>query len=65
MIFGTHVIMYSKDPLADRAFLRDVFGFAFVDAGREWLIFALPPQKWRSTPLKEMTATDSISCLTI
>jgi catechol 2,3-dioxygenase-like lactoylglutathione lyase family enzyme len=43
MIFGTHVIVYSKDPLADRAFLRDVFGFAFVDAGHDWLIFALPP----------------------
>ena len=43
MIFGAHVIVYSKDPPADRAFLRDVFGFACVDAGHEWLIFALPP----------------------
>ena len=43
MIFGAHVIVYSKDPLADRAFLRDVFGFASVDAGHGWLIFALPP----------------------
>jgi len=43
MIFGAHVILYSKDSAADRAFLRDVLGFASVDAGHEWLIFALPP----------------------
>jgi catechol 2,3-dioxygenase-like lactoylglutathione lyase family enzyme len=35
--------MYSKDAEADRAFLRDVLGFSSVDAGRGWLIFALPP----------------------
>ena len=43
MIFGAHVIVYSRDPSADRSFLRDVFGFPSVDAGHEWLIFALPP----------------------
>ena len=43
MIFGAHVIVYSRDPLADRTFLRDVFGFPSVDAGHGWLIFALPP----------------------
>ena len=43
MIFGAHVIVYSKDAAADRAFLRDIFGFASVDAGHGWLIFALPP----------------------
>ncbi len=43
MIFGAHVIVYSKDAEADRAFLRDVLGFRSVDAGRGWLIFALPP----------------------
>jgi len=43
MIFGAHVIVSSKDPSADRAFLRDVFGFRSVDAGHGWLIFALPP----------------------
>jgi hypothetical protein len=34
MIFGAHVIVYSKDPTADRAFLRNILGFASVDAGR-------------------------------
>jgi catechol 2,3-dioxygenase-like lactoylglutathione lyase family enzyme len=43
MIFGAHVIVYSKDATADRAFFRDVLGFSSVDAGRDWLIFALPP----------------------
>lgn len=43
MIFGTHLILYSRDAEADRAFLRDVLGFSSVDAGRGWLIFALPP----------------------
>ena len=43
MISGAHVILYSKDAEADRAFFRDVLGFPAVDAGRGWLIFALPP----------------------
>jgi catechol 2,3-dioxygenase-like lactoylglutathione lyase family enzyme len=43
MIFGAHVIVYSKDAAADRAFFRDVLGFSNVDAGHGWLIFALPP----------------------
>jgi catechol 2,3-dioxygenase-like lactoylglutathione lyase family enzyme len=43
MIHGAHVIIYSRDAEADRAFLRDVLGFSFVDAGHGWLIFALPP----------------------
>jgi predicted enzyme related to lactoylglutathione lyase len=43
MIIGSHVLLHSKDPDADRAFFRDVLQFPFVDAGRGWLIFALPP----------------------
>jgi catechol 2,3-dioxygenase-like lactoylglutathione lyase family enzyme len=43
MIFGAHVIVYSEDATADRAFFRDVLGFSPVDAGHGWLIFALPP----------------------
>jgi catechol 2,3-dioxygenase-like lactoylglutathione lyase family enzyme len=43
MISGAHVILYSKDADADRAFFRDALGFPSVDAGRGWLIFALPP----------------------
>ena len=43
MIFGAHVIVYSRDVEADRAFMRDILGLASVDAGYGWLIFALPP----------------------
>ena len=42
MIFGAHVIVFSKDAAADRTFFRDVLGFPSVDAGHGWLIFALP-----------------------
>jgi catechol 2,3-dioxygenase-like lactoylglutathione lyase family enzyme len=45
MIFGAHVIVYSTDAEADKAFLRDVLGFASVDAGHGWLIFKLPPSE--------------------
>jgi len=43
MINGAHVILFSKDAEADRAFLRDTLGFGNVDTGGGWLIFALPP----------------------
>lgn len=43
MISGAHVIVYSKNAEADRAFFRDVLGLKCVDAGHGWLIFALPP----------------------
>jgi len=43
MITGVHTIIFSTDPDADRAFLRDVLKLGSVDAGAGWLIFALPP----------------------
>jgi hypothetical protein len=43
MIYGAHVIVYSKDAEADRAFFRDVLEYPYADAGHGWLIFALPP----------------------
>ena len=43
MISGVHMIVYSKDADADRAFFRDTLGLESVDAGHGWLIFALPP----------------------
>ena len=42
-IIGAHALLYSTDPVALRAMLRDVFGWKSVDAGDGWLIFALPP----------------------
>ena len=53
MIFGAHVVIYSKDAEADRAFLRDILGFKSVDAGHGWLIFALPPAEAAVHPAEE------------
>jgi catechol 2,3-dioxygenase-like lactoylglutathione lyase family enzyme len=49
-IFGAHTIIYSRDAEADRAFMRDVFGFESVDAGDGWLIFRLPPAEMALHP---------------
>jgi catechol 2,3-dioxygenase-like lactoylglutathione lyase family enzyme len=43
MINGAHVILYSSDPDADRAFIRDTLGFPGVDIGGGWVIARLPP----------------------
>jgi hypothetical protein len=43
MIDGAHVVLYSQDPEADRAAIRDVLGFRHIDIGNGRLIFALPP----------------------
>jgi catechol 2,3-dioxygenase-like lactoylglutathione lyase family enzyme len=43
MIMGSHVIVFSRDAEADRAFFADVLGRPNVDAGGGWLIFKVPP----------------------
>ena len=58
MIFGAHVIVYSKDSTGDRAFLRDKLGFESVNAGHGWLIFALPPAEVAVHPAEENTGHD-------
>jgi hypothetical protein len=45
MINGAHIIIYSNNADADRAFLRDVLKLSHVDVGGGWLIFALPPSE--------------------
>jgi catechol 2,3-dioxygenase-like lactoylglutathione lyase family enzyme len=42
VLSGAHVVVYSRNAEADRAFFRDVLGFRSVDAGHGWLIFAVP-----------------------
>ncbi len=42
MINGAHVVLYSKDAEADRAFFRDVLKFDWIDVHDGWLIFKLP-----------------------
>jgi catechol 2,3-dioxygenase-like lactoylglutathione lyase family enzyme len=58
MISGAHVIIYSKNAEADRAFFRDVLGFKSVDAGHGWLLFALPPAEAAFHPSDENSANE-------
>jgi len=63
-ITGAHMLLYSSEPEALRAALRDVFGFRSVDAGGGWLIFALPPAELGVHPAegaKENAAAHQIS----
>ena len=53
MIFGAHVIIFSRDADADRAFLRDIIGFSALDVGGGWLVFALPPAELAVHPDEE------------
>jgi len=50
MIFGLHVLLYSKDAEADRKFFGDVLGFKAVDVGGGWLIFRTPPTEMAVHP---------------
>lgn len=56
MITGTHILIYTSNPEADRAFFRDVLGFQSVDAGHGWLIFALPPSEAAVHPVDNGSA---------
>ena len=53
MISGAHSIIYSKNPEADRAFLRDVLQLPNVDVGDGWLIFGLPPAEVAVHPSRQ------------
>jgi hypothetical protein len=53
MITGAHVLFYSTNADADRAFLRDTFAFPSVDVGGGWLIFSLPPAEAAVHPTGE------------
>src|SRR3954471_6427980 len=53
MTSGAHMIIYSADADADRAFFRDVLKFPSIDAGQGWLIFALPPSEVAVHPMAE------------
>jgi predicted enzyme related to lactoylglutathione lyase len=53
MISGVHAVIYTRDPVADRAFFQEVLGLDSVDAGDGWLIFALPPTELAFHPADE------------
>jgi hypothetical protein len=58
VIIGAHVIRFSRDPEADRAFFGEVLGFPSIDAGGGWPIFALPPAEAAVHPAEEGGATE-------
>jgi catechol 2,3-dioxygenase-like lactoylglutathione lyase family enzyme len=43
MLTGAHVMIFTENEEADRAFLRDVLELPCIDSGGGWLIFKLPP----------------------
>lgn len=48
MITSIHTLIYSDDPQATRAFLRDVLGWPYVEsteAEPDWLIFGTGPSE--------------------
>jgi catechol 2,3-dioxygenase-like lactoylglutathione lyase family enzyme len=55
MIIGAHILLYSENPEADRAFFRDVLNFPSVDAGQGWLIFKLPAAEAALHPTDDNT----------
>ena len=53
MITGIHLVIYSKDTEADKAFFRDILKLTNVDVGRGWLSFGLPPSELAVHPSSE------------
>ena len=41
MINGGHIIVYSTNAEADRAFIKDVLKFKYVDVNNGWLTLGL------------------------
>jgi hypothetical protein len=39
MINDAHVIVYSKDAEADKAFIKTILKFKYMDVHKGWLIF--------------------------
>jgi len=58
MIRGAHVVLYSTDADADRAFLRELLGLPTADAGGGWLIVQLPPGEVAVHPADVPGATE-------
>jgi len=53
MINGAHIVIYSKNAEADKAFIKDVLKFTYVDVHEGWLIFKLPPAEVAVHPSDE------------
>ena len=58
MITGAHVILFSTDADADRAFLADLLRTPTVDAGGGWTIAQLPPGEVAVHPAESSGAVE-------
>src|SRR3954452_23300301 len=58
MIRGAHVILYSTDAEADRAFLQELLPLPTADAGGGWTILQLPPGEVAVHPDESSGATE-------
>jgi catechol 2,3-dioxygenase-like lactoylglutathione lyase family enzyme len=54
-ITGAHLLLYTPQAEALRAFFRDVLGWEHVDVGEGWLIFATPPAELAVHPSEGST----------
>ena len=61
MINGGHIIVYSTNAEADRAFIKDVLKFKHVDVNKGWLIFKLPPTELAVHPSERWGRSTRIS----
>lgn len=61
-ITGVHALLYTSEPEALRATLRDVFGWDHVDAHGGWLIFALPPAELGVHPAEAPSHELTLMC---
>jgi catechol 2,3-dioxygenase-like lactoylglutathione lyase family enzyme len=65
-ITGAHVLLYTPEPEALRATLRDAFGWRHVEdpgSAPGWLIFALPPAELGVHPSEGSTGHElSLMC---
>lgn len=53
MLTGAHIVVYTKNPEADREFFKEILGLRSVDAGEGWLIFAVPAAEVAFHPHQE------------
>jgi len=43
MFSGSHVVIFSSEPEADRVLMAKLMGRHAVDAGEGWMIYEMPP----------------------
>lgn len=43
MFVGSHMVIFSEDPDADRALFHKLFPENPIDAGKGWMLYKLPP----------------------